>query len=66
MTTTTDHRPSDALDVVSDLYRLIQALDGRMPRLERSGEAEIARDAADLRLRAVNLIRRIEAGTTGP
>lgn len=49
-----------AREMLSDLYRLIEALDRRVPRLERVGEAQIARDAADLRERAVNLIRRIE------
>ena len=49
-----------AREMLSDLYRLIEALDRRVPRLERVGEAQIARDAADLRERAVSLIRRIE------
>lgn len=43
-----------------DLYELIAALDRRVPRLERSGELGIARDAADLRERAVHRIREIE------
>jgi hypothetical protein len=49
-----------ARDVLADLYRLIEALDRRVPRLERLGEAQIAHDAADLRERALSLIRRIE------
>lgn len=44
----------------TDLSRLIEALDRRVPRLERAGEAQIARDAADLRERALNLIQRID------
>ena len=50
-----------AREMLSDLYRLIEALDRRVPRLERVGEAQIARDAADLRERANGLIRQIEA-----
>jgi hypothetical protein len=46
--------------MLADLYRLIEALDRRVPQVERLGEAEIARDAADLRARTVSLIRRIE------
>jgi hypothetical protein len=60
-----DNRSPDVKVVLADLYRLIEALDRRVPRLERSGEAQIARDAADLRQRALDLIRRIEAGPSG-
>ena len=55
------HDPSSiAKEMLSDLYRLIEALDRRVPRLERVGEAQIAHDAADLRERAISLIREIE------
>jgi hypothetical protein len=54
---------AQAKDMLSDLYRLIEALDRRVPRLERLGEAQIAHDAAELRERAVSLIRRIEGET---
>jgi hypothetical protein len=47
-------------EVLADLYRLIEALDRRVPRLERLGEAQIAHDASELRERAVSLIRKIE------
>ena len=60
MASITDTRCDHARDVLADLYRLIEALDRRVPRLERLGEAQIAHDAADLRERAVSLIRRIE------
>jgi hypothetical protein len=50
-------------EMLSDLYRLIEALDRRVPRLERIGEAHIAAEAADLRERALSLIRRIEGDT---
>jgi len=53
-------RACQATEVLTDLYRLIEALDRRVPRLERLGEAQIAHDAAELRERAVSLIRKIE------
>lgn len=56
-------RSETAREMLADLNRLIQALDRRVPRLERLGEAQIANDAATLRERAVSLIREIEAST---
>lgn len=50
-----------SVEMLADLWRLIEALDRRVQRLERAGEAQIARDAADLRARAVALIERVEA-----
>ena len=50
-------------EMLANLYELIEALDRRVPRLERVGEADIAHEAAELRERAVSLIRRIEADT---
>lgn len=58
---TADERAAQARAVLADLQRLIEALDRRVPRLERVGEAQIARDAADLRARALELIRKIES-----
>jgi hypothetical protein len=52
--------------MLADLYFLIEALDRRVPRLEQQGEAQIAHDAADLRRRAVSLIRQIEGATPKP
>jgi hypothetical protein len=52
-----------ATEMLADLYFLIEALDRRVPRLEQQGEAQIAHDAADLRQRAISLIRRIEGVT---
>lgn len=60
---TRENRAAHAKEMLSDLYRLIEALDRRVPRLERIGEAQIAHDAADLRERAMSLIRRIEGDT---
>lgn len=54
-------RPSSpASAMLGDLYQLVEALDRRVPRLERLGEAQIAHDAAALRERAVSLIHQIE------
>jgi hypothetical protein len=44
----------------ADLSRLIEALDRRVPHLERLGEVQIARDAGDLRQRAVDMMRKLE------
>lgn len=63
MSMTKEASAAHAREMLSDLYQLIEALDRRVPRMERAGEAQIARDAADLRERAVNLIRKIEGKT---
>ena len=63
MLITKEAKAAQAREMLSDLYRLIEALDRRVPRLERIGEAQIAHDAADLRERALSLIRRIEIDT---
>jgi hypothetical protein len=49
---------SDELE--STLQELIAALDGRVPRVERDGEAGIARDAAELRAKAVKRLAEID------
>ena len=46
------------------LRELISALDRRAPRVERAGEAAIARDAAVLREKAVNRLAEIADQTT--
>lgn len=63
MTISVDTRSSQITGMLADLYFLIAALDRRVPRLERSGEAQIAHDAAELRERAVSLIKQIEGAT---
>ena len=60
MTTSQPSVSDRARQMLADLYELIAALDRRMPQLDRVGEAQIAHDAADLRERAISLIRRIE------
>lgn len=59
-------RASLAKETLSDLQRLVEALDRRVPHLERLGEAQIARDATELRQRALSLIRQIEHATSTP
>ncbi|HYN09823.1 MAG TPA: hypothetical protein VES67_20740 [Vicinamibacterales bacterium] len=63
MLITKQDKVAHAREMLGDLYRLIEALDRRVPRLEHIGEAQIAHDAADLRERALSLIRRIEGET---
>lgn len=60
MVETKEERATHAREVLVDLRRLIEALDARVPHLERIGETQIANDAADLRERALAMIRRIE------
>jgi len=48
-------------DILTNLYELVEALDRRVPQLERIGEAQIAHDAAELRERAMSLIHSTEA-----
>ena len=60
---TSENKSAEVQEMLSDLTELIAALDRRVPRLERIGEAQIAQDAADLRARALSLIQRIEGKT---
>jgi len=39
------------------LRQLIEALNRRVPHIERAGEAKIARDAAELREKAIKRLR---------
>jgi len=57
---TQDDKCAKSREMLADLYQLVEALDRRVPHIERLGEAQIAHDAADLRERAVSLIQRIE------
>jgi len=63
MTVTTTARDVSASVLRGELQRLIEALDRRMPRPERIDEVRIAREAAELRERAVRLIREMEGDT---
>jgi hypothetical protein len=52
---------------IRDLYELVAALDRRVPQVERSGEASIARAATALRAEAVVRIADLEReAATGP
>ena len=53
-----------AKEMFEDLQHLVEAIDRRVPQLERLAEAAIARDAADLRQRAIALMRAIETAVT--
>jgi hypothetical protein len=46
-------------ELTRELEDLIAALDRRVPRVERVGEADIARDAAALRAKAVDRLAEI-------
>jgi hypothetical protein len=48
------------LKMIEDLRELVSALDRRVPHLERTGEIEIARDAAALRKKALERIACLE------
>jgi hypothetical protein len=52
---------------ITVLHELIAALDRRIPQMKRAGEAAIARDAAALRMRALERIAELEtsAGVSG-
>lgn len=47
-------------ELVRELHELIAALDRRVPRVERAGEAAIAREAALLREKAVKRLQELE------
>jgi hypothetical protein len=46
--------------ILHDLFELVAALDRRVPRLEREGECDIARDAQGLRRAALKRIAELE------
>jgi hypothetical protein len=55
--------PSDnRRQLISRLRELIEALDARLPHLEREGEIQITTDAAALRSKAIARIARLELG----
>ena len=53
-------------ELESVLEELIAALDRRVPRVERAGEAGIARDAAALRAKAVERLAELVRDTDHP
>lgn len=50
----------DSRALVRHLEELIQALERRVPQIEREGETEIARDAAALKARAIARLAELE------
>lgn len=46
---------------MAELRLLVEALDRRVPRLDRLGEAQIVEDAAELRRKAVTLIAKMRS-----
>jgi hypothetical protein len=52
--------------LVHDLLELVAALDRRVPRLERDGERDIARDAQGLRRAALKRIAELERSVPAP
>jgi hypothetical protein len=53
-----DDTPTEQIQI---LRELIEALDRRVPHMERTGEIQIARDAASLREKALNRIAALES-----
>ena len=52
-----------APELTRELEELIAALDRRVPRVEQAGEADIARDAAALRAKAVERLAELVSDT---
>lgn len=53
--------PAVRRQIIRELRELILALDRRVPHLERTGEAAIARDAASLKHEAQQRLESLEA-----
>jgi hypothetical protein len=47
---------------IRHVRELIAALDKRLPHIERAGEADIARDAAALKKKALERLAELQAG----
>jgi hypothetical protein len=61
-----DQQPTrgSTADVIAALGELIDALDRRVPHIERAGEAQIARDAARLKSEAVARINELRGAVS--
>jgi hypothetical protein len=55
----------DNNEVTSELEELIAALDRRVARVQAAGEAEIARDAAALRAKAIDRLGELASQRSG-
>ena len=64
MAMTSDDDPADAgaLRAIRDLEELVEALDRRVPHMERHGEVAIADDAAALKGKALARIGALKEG----
>ena len=58
--------PDSVSVAVKHLHELIEALDRRVPHVERAGERAIARDAALLKAKALTRLAELEGGKTTP
>ena len=56
----------NAYELARELEELIAALDRRVPRVEQAGEAEIAREAAALRAKAVDRLAQLANSVSVP
>lgn len=54
-------RNDSRTEQIQRLRELIEALDRRVPQIERTGEIQIARDAASLRDKALKRIATLES-----
>jgi hypothetical protein len=52
--------------LIRELRQLVEALDRRVPHIERAGEITIARESAELRARAVQRIAELEQDSLKP
>ena len=59
-------RDPDSTTLIATLRELIEALDERVPHVERAGEAKIAKDAAELRAAAVKRIEELTRSLPRP
>ena len=64
---TDDQAPlRDRMALIRELRQLVEALDRRVPHIERAGEITIARESAELRARAVQRIAELEQDSLKP
>lgn len=54
--------PEDRVALIDDLMALVDAINQRVPHMERVGERRIALDAAELKARALERVERLRAG----
>lgn len=57
----TEEQDDTPTEQVQLLRELIEALDRRVPQIERTGEIQIARDAAELKEKALKRIAELRA-----